>query len=91
MSKMAGIAIGNQSDSAVFASKPKLTKCHPSSTNFNGSRNKVKKENVKRPQCDFCRQRGFKSTYGEDVCWRKEAYIGKQDAAAESALTLNII
>jgi hypothetical protein len=46
-------------------------------------------ENTKRPQYNFCMHRRFKSTHGEDVCWRKEAYLeGKKDAAAESAFTV---
>jgi hypothetical protein len=50
---------------------------------------KMNNENPKRRQYDFCRHRGFKSTIGEDVCWRKEAYLeGKKEAAAGSALTL---
>lgn len=89
MSKMAGMAIGNQSDSAFFASKQKPAKWHPSSTNLNDSQNKKKNANAKRPKCNFCTKRGFKSTHGEDVCWRKESYLeGKQDASAESALAV---
>jgi hypothetical protein len=89
MSKMAGMEIGNQSDSEFFASKQKSTKWHLSSTNSMDSQNKTKNTNAKRPKCNFWTKRGFKSTHTEYVCRKKETYLeGKQDAKAELALAV---
>jgi hypothetical protein len=89
MTKIAGIAIGYLSPTQRFSPQNRNQRNGTHRQQISMVPFKMKNVNAKRPQYDFCKQRGFESTHGEDVCWRKEAYLrGKQDAAAESILTV---
>lgn len=93
--KMSGASISNDesTDKAFFTSRKKGSRVTPSVTSAARPPHKnepksdsAEKQANKKAQCGFCCRAGRKSSHGEDVCWRKEAYLeGKRDATKEIA------